>query len=80
VSPERTVSLVGKLPTVNVRVLDPGPIALNAIERFDDPDIDGALREEGVDPANAAFRLLEIPLVALYDVDGSQEPRSGARG
>jgi hypothetical protein len=54
---------------VNATVLDPGPIALSAIERFDDPDLDGALRQEGVDPANAAFRLLEIPLIALYDVD-----------
>jgi hypothetical protein len=42
-----------RVRAMSLTVLDPGPIALNAIERFDDPDVDGALHEEGVDPVAA---------------------------
>jgi hypothetical protein len=43
-------------------VLDPGPIPLEALERFDDPDVDTALDHEGIDFDTASFRLVEIDL------------------
>jgi hypothetical protein len=53
---------------VVLTVLDPGPIPLSAIQRFDDPDVETALRNDGLDPAFATFRLIEVPLVELQDV------------
>lgn len=49
-------------------VVDPGPIPLSAIQRFDDPDVETALRDDGLDPALATFRLVEVPLADLQDV------------
>jgi hypothetical protein len=49
-------------------VLDPGPIPLSAIQRFDDPDVETALEHDGLDPALATFRLVEVPLANLQDV------------
>jgi hypothetical protein len=56
-------------------VVDPGPIPLSAIDRFDDPDVDGALVHEGFDPANATFRLVDVTLSDLYDVRWFPGPR-----
>jgi hypothetical protein len=49
-------------------VVDPGPIPLSAIERFDDPDVETALENGGLDPAIATFRLVEVALAYLQDV------------
>ncbi|MFL5914914.1 MAG: hypothetical protein ACJ752_04660 [Gaiellaceae bacterium] len=51
-----------------ITVVDPGPIPLSAIERYDDPDIEGSLEHDGADPATATFRLVEIDLEDLEDV------------
>jgi hypothetical protein len=49
-------------------VLDPGPIPLASIERFDDPDVDTALDHDGIDPISAAFRLVEVAITDLQDI------------
>lgn len=48
--------------------MDPGPTPLSAIERFDNPDVETALRNEGLDPAIATFRLVDVSLADLQDV------------
>jgi hypothetical protein len=48
-------------------ILDPGPIPLAEIERFDDPDVETALDHDGVDPNAASFRLVEIAVADLQD-------------
>jgi hypothetical protein len=50
-------------------ILDEGPIPLAGIERFDDPDVDTALDHEGVDQDAVAFRLVEIAVTDLQDID-----------
>jgi hypothetical protein len=52
---------------VAIKILDPGPIPHAQIERFDDPDIETALKHEGCDPARATYRLVEMSLDELYD-------------
>jgi hypothetical protein len=49
-------------------VIDPGPILLSAIQRFDDPDVETALANGGLDPAITTFRLVEVSLADLEDV------------
>lgn len=49
-------------------LLDPGPIPLSAIERFDDPDVETALGHERLEPETATFRLVEVSLADLQDV------------
>jgi hypothetical protein len=53
-------------------VLDPGPIPLAEIERFDDPDVDTALEHDSIDPDSAAFRLVEISVWDLQDAEWLQ--------
>jgi hypothetical protein len=50
-------------------VLDEGPIPLASIERFDDPEVDTALDHEGIERDSATFRLVEIAVADLQDVD-----------
>jgi len=49
-------------------VIDPGPIPLDAIQRFDDPGVETALEHGRRDPATATFRLVELSLTDLEDV------------
>lgn len=48
-------------------LIDSGPIAYRAIELFGDPDLEHGLRHLGVEPSEATFRLLEIPVEALSE-------------
>ena len=48
-----------------VRVLDPGPIPYARIALHGDPDLEHALREEGLDPARTTYRLIEIPVAGI---------------
>lgn len=48
-------------------LIDSGPIAYRDIELFGDPDLEHGLRHLGVEPADATFRLLEIPVEALTE-------------
>lgn len=48
-------------------VLDPGPIAYAAIALCGDPDLEHALREDGFEPEETTYRLLELPLAAITD-------------
>ena len=50
-------------------ILDDGPIPLASIERFDDPDVDAALDHEGIERDSVSFRLVEIALADLQDLD-----------
>ena len=50
---------------MTINVLDPGPIRHAEIERYEDPDIETALKQQGVDPGNATYRLLEATLDEL---------------
>jgi len=56
-------------------IIDPGPIPLSAIERFDDPDVETALDQQGLEPATATFRLVEVSLTDLQDVRWLPGPR-----
>jgi hypothetical protein len=43
-------------------LIDPGPIPYRRIELFGDPDLEHGLRHMGLEPAETAYRLLEIPI------------------
>jgi len=58
-----------------VKILDPGPIPHAEIERFDDPDIEAALKHEGCNPDRVTYRLVEIALDELYDTRWFPGPR-----
>lgn len=49
------------------KVLDPGPIPYARIDLFGDPDLEHALREEGLEPQATTYRLIEIPLSSITD-------------
>ena len=53
---------------MNITVLDPGPIAFSALERYDDLDVEVALEHQGIVPTTATFRLIEVALADLEDV------------
>jgi hypothetical protein len=59
------------------RVLDPGPIPYALIDLHGDPDLEHALREEGLDPQATAYRLIEIPLGAITDTASMPWRRMG---
>jgi hypothetical protein len=46
-------------------VIDPGPIPYAGIDLYGDPDLEHALREEGLDPQATSYRLIEIPLGSI---------------
>lgn len=48
-------------------VIDPGPIKYQDIELYQDHDLEQALEQNGLDPANTTYRLIEIPLSAIAD-------------
>jgi hypothetical protein len=48
-------------------VIDPGPIPYTRIDLYGDPDLEHALREEGLDPQATSYRLIEIPLNSITD-------------
>jgi hypothetical protein len=50
-----------------VTVIDPGPMLHAEIQRYDDPDIETGLQQEGVDPATATYRLIDVSLDELQD-------------
>jgi hypothetical protein len=56
------------IESVSRVVLDPGPIPLASIERFDDPDVDTALEHDGIDLSTATFRLVEVGITDLQDL------------
>lgn len=58
-------------------VLDPGPIPYAAIDLYGDPDLEHALREEGLDPQETSYRLIEIPLSSIHDTASMPWPRMG---
>ena len=60
---------------MTLTVLDAGPIPLEAIERYDDPDVETALENAGIVPGTATFRLVEVPLRDLEDVRWLPGPR-----
>ena len=47
-------------------VLD-GPIPYSQIELCGDPDLEHALREDGFEPAETTYRLLELPVASISD-------------
>jgi hypothetical protein len=49
------------------RILDPGPISYHEIELYHDPDLEHALREDGLEPATTVYRLIEIPVASLAE-------------
>lgn len=49
-------------------VLDAGPIRYDAIQLQGDPDLEHGLRQEGLEPMETQFRLIEIPLDAIGEV------------
>jgi len=61
--------------TPTERVLDPGPIPYARIDLYGDPDLEHALREEGLDPQVTTYRLIEIPLSAITDTASMPWPR-----
>lgn len=61
--------------TVAEKVLDPGPIPYARIDLFGDPDLEQALREEGLDPQATTYRLIEIPLSSITDTASMPRPR-----
>ena len=48
-------------------LIDPGPILHAEIQRYDDPDIETGLQQEGVHPATATYRLIDVSLDELQD-------------
>jgi hypothetical protein len=60
---------------MGLKVLDPGPIALASIERYDDPGIEGQMEHDDLDVETAAFRLVEIALGDLEDVGWLPGPK-----
>jgi hypothetical protein len=57
------------------RVIDPGPIPYTNIELYLDPDLEHALREEGLDPTVTTYRLIEMPLRSISDTASMPWPR-----
>lgn len=58
-------------------MLDPGPIPYALIDLYGDPDLELALREEGLDPQATTYRLIEIPLSAITDTASMPGRRMG---
>jgi hypothetical protein len=58
-------------------VIDPGPIAYARIDLCGDPDLEHALREEGLDPQATTYRLIEVPLSSISDTASMPWPRMG---
>ena len=63
--------------TLAEKVLDPGPIAYADIDLYGDPDLEHALREEGLDPQATTYRLIEIPLSSIDMVRSTSWGRMG---
>lgn len=53
--------------TAAEKVLDPGPIPYTRIDLYGDPDLEHALREEGLDPQATSYRLIEVPINSITD-------------
>jgi hypothetical protein len=58
-------------------VLDPGPIPYARIDLYGDPDLEHALREEGIDPQATTYRLIEIPLSSIVGIASMPWGRMG---
>lgn len=58
-------------------VIDPGPIPYARIDLYGDPDLEHALREEGLHPQATSYRLIEIPLSSITDTASMPWPRMG---
>jgi len=58
-------------------VIDPGPIPYARIDLYGDPDLEQALREEGLDPEATSYRLIEIPLSSIDIVRTTAWGRKG---
>jgi hypothetical protein len=63
--------------TAAEKVLNPGPIPYARIDLFGDPDLEHALREEGLDPQATSYRLIEIPVGSIRDTASMPWPRMG---
>jgi hypothetical protein len=55
-------------------VLDPGPIPYAEIALRGDPDLEHALREDGLEPDNTAYRLIDVPLATIKDTKSMPRP------
>lgn len=71
-----TTSYVDLVPLPE-RVLDAGLIAYADIDLCGDPDLENALREEGLEPQTTNYRLIEIPLSSITDTGSMPWPRMG---
>jgi hypothetical protein len=60
-------------------VLDAGPIPYSDILLFGDPDLEHGLRHVGLEPMETSYRLIEIPLTAIGDVQGMSRWQSMGR-
>jgi hypothetical protein len=49
-------------------VLDAGPIPYQSMPLCGDPDLEHALRYEGLEPMQTSYRLIDLPLDAIGDV------------
>jgi len=58
-------------------VLDPGPIPYAQMVLHGDPDLEHGLREDGFEPEETTYRLIEIPLVAIIDTASMPWPHVG---
>jgi hypothetical protein len=58
-------------------VIDPGPIPYARIDLYGDPDLEHALREEGLGPQDTSYRLIEILLSSITDTASMPWPRMG---
>ena len=58
-------------------VLNPGPIPYSGIALYGDPDLEHGLREEGLEPDETTYRLVEIPLTAVTDTHSMPWPHVG---
>jgi hypothetical protein len=58
-------------------VLDPGPIPYARMALYGDPDLEHGLREDGFEPDETTYRLIEIPLAAITDTASMPWPHVG---
>jgi hypothetical protein len=60
-------------------VLDAGPIPYTAMPLSGDPDLEHGLRHVGLEPMETSYRLIEIPLDAIGDVQSMPRWRNMGR-
>jgi hypothetical protein len=58
-------------------VLDSGPIPYAGMALYGDPDLEHGLREDGFEPDETTYRLIEIPPTAVTDTASMPWPHMG---